>query len=112
MSRSRIVFEYLHGDCLEKEGVVIPYGGIAIVDTQRKPEVSDLVICRKSADAINQYVKKVKSIDEDIIVETNYLDSSRNFEFKAEVIDGVVLTIFDKRWHDMIWSRDMQGARK
>lgn len=37
--------EYIRGECLERAGLVIPHGAIAIVDCGITPRVGDLVHC-------------------------------------------------------------------
>lgn len=103
-SREKTI-EYLTGDCLEDMGLFIPNNGIAVVDHTIRPEIGDLVICRKNRDALNAYCKQVKSIGDVVTVGTCYVDKSKDFTFDAEVISGVVIQVFDKLFHSLIYER-------
>lgn len=103
-SREKTI-ECLYGDCLEGAGLFIPNEGIAVVDHTIKPRVGDLVICQKHRDAMNAFCKQVKSIGDVVTVGTCYLDKSKDFTFDAEVISGVVVQVFDKLFHSLIYER-------
>lgn len=82
------------GDCLEEVGV--PDKGRALINCQIEPKVGDLVWCDNCFGTIHGYLKQVKSIDGDeMIVQTRYRDKSRDFEFYAGVVYGVVEMVFD-----------------
>ena len=104
MTTKRI--EKVYGDCLEAVGLVIPDGGIAIVDTTIFPEIGDLVHCKKVRGALSSYIKQVKSIDGSIItVGTAYLDKSRDFQFIAEEVIGVITECYDTFRHNLVYDR-------
>lgn len=82
------------GECLEEVGV--PSKGHALINCQREPKVGDLVWCDNYMGTIHGYIKQVKSIDGDeMIVQTRYKDKSRDFEFYACAVYGVVEMVFD-----------------
>lgn len=94
-SRSEQTLKSIYGDCLEGAGIIIPHRGMAVVDHTIRPEVGDIVICRKHRAANSAYCKQVKSIGETVVVGTCYLDKSKDFTFEAEAICGVVVQVFD-----------------
>lgn len=99
----RINLSHCHGDCLEGEGIYMPEGGVAVYDRGVYPKVGDIVICNHFLDSFTSYMKKVRSIQNNsLIVETNYIDSSKNFYFFAEEFIGVVLFVTDKKGN-VIW---------
>lgn len=100
-----ITEEQICGDCLEDIGVVIPKGGIAVVDRTIFPRVGDLVICCRKVGSLNEYLKQVFSFDTQIIVGTRYTDKTRDFTFKAVEIRGVVRYIMDEN-RKIIWESD------
>ena len=84
----------ISGDCLEMVGV--PSRGTALINCQIEPKVGDLVWCDNYMGTIHGYIKQVKSYDGDeMIVQTRYKDPSRDFEFYAYDIHGVVEMVFD-----------------
>ena len=95
--KKRFVMRHIHGDCLEKLGVRNEGGGIAIIDHNAIPKVGDLVHCAKPGANISSYIKQVKRIEGDTyIVGTAYYDESKDFEFEAGEIYGVVLETYGK----------------
>lgn len=91
------------GDCLEDIGIVIPNGGIVAIDATIFPKVGDLVVCCEHKGAqMNELLKLVLDIGEDIIVGTRYKDKSRDFTFKAGEIRGVARYVMDDK-HNIIW---------
>lgn len=107
----RITEKRIVGDCLEGIGIVIPHGGIAIVDDREFPKVGDLVICCKTDGALTEYIKQVIRIDNEVIVGTRYKDKSRDFTFKAEFISGVVIKVLDND-RNILWKRESSGQKK
>lgn len=85
----------IQGDCLEAVGV--PARGCrAVINRTLEPVVGDLVWCRRELGTIASYIKQVKSHDNgQLIVGTAYMDPSRDFEFFAAELHGVVEYIFD-----------------
>ena len=95
--KKRFVMKQIYGDCLEKLGVRNEGGGIAIIDKNATPKVGDLVHCAKHGANISSYIKQVKRIEGDTyIVGTAYYDESKDFEFEAGEIYGVVLETYGK----------------
>lgn len=91
----RFCLEKIHGDCLEKVGIRNNNGGYAIIDRNAVPKVGDIVHCLKQHQNIGGYIKQVRRIEGDtIIVGTAYLDESRDFEFEAGEILGVVIETY------------------
>lgn len=89
--------EYIHGECLEKAGLIIPRGAIAIVDCSITPIVGDLVHCDNCFGTCNGFIKQIKEFGDDfVIVGTSYLDESKDFTFEAYTIYGVITEAFDK----------------
>lgn len=85
------------GDCLAKIGVKNRGGGFAIIDFWGKPKVGDIVYCLRHNQNIGAYIKQVKRIEGDsIIVGTAYLDESKDFEFEAGELLGVVIETYAK----------------
>ena len=95
--KKRFCIEHIHGNCLERIGVKNKGGGYAIVDHNATVKVGDLVHCTRIAGTLNSYIKQVKEINGDsIIVGTAYLDESRDFQFEAAEIYGVVIETYSK----------------
>ncbi len=85
------------GDCLEGEGLYIPDGGYAIIDSNAEIRVGDFVHCSRITGPVFTYVKQVKEIKgNSVIVGTCYLDKSKDFAFEAAEILGVVKEIYCK----------------
>lgn len=99
--------EYIHGECLEKAGLIIPHGAIAIVDCSITPRVRDLVHCDNFIGTVQGMIKQIKEFRDDfIIVGTSYLDESKDFTFEAYTIYGVITEAFDKLHGKRIYCRD------
>lgn len=95
----RFCIRQIHGICLEKLGIRNEGGGYAIVDKCATPKVGDVVICIRGGANLSPYCKQIKRIEGDsYIVGTAYLDESKDFEFEASEIVGVVLETYGKRW--------------
>lgn len=93
----RFRLEHIYGDCLERIGIRNAGGGYAVVDRCAKPKVGDIVHCAKEGVNISSYIKQIKRIEGDIyIVGTAYPDPSRDFEFEAGEIYGVVTETYGK----------------
>lgn len=93
----RFMIKEIHGECLRRIGVNNYNGGYAIIDTWATPKVDDLVFCFKKHENIGGRIKQVKRIEGDTyIVGTAYLDSTRDFEFEAGEIMGVVIETYGK----------------
>lgn len=107
----RITEDRIHGDCLEDIGVVIPNGGIAVVDRTIFPRVGDLVICCQKIGCLDEYIKQVFSFGKEIIVGTRYKDKTRDFTFKAEEIRGVVRYVMDDK-RNIIWECERLKGKK
>ena len=91
----RFEIEKIHGDCLARLGVKNNPSGYAIVDRWLTPKVGDLVHCLDHFSNIGGYIKQVKRIEGDsIIVGTAYLDETRDYEFEAGEIIGVVVETY------------------
>jgi len=104
--KRRFTLENLTGDCLEKAGVCIPNGAYAIVDHYLTPKPGDFVVCTKTPAVLNQFCKQVKTVEKDsITVGTDYADPSRNYEFEAAEIHGVVIEVYDRIFRNQIYSR-------
>lgn len=95
----------IYGECLEGLGLCIPRRALAVVDATIRPNVGDLVACRKYPDALSCYCKQVKSLGETVVVGTCYSDKTKDFTFEAAVIDGVVTMVFDGLFHTLIRER-------
>ena len=91
------------GDCLE--GIGIPDGGSAIVDHASDIQVGDVVHCTKMPGALNSYIKVVEETGDDVLVGTRYLDSSRDFQFVAGEIYGVVIAFLDNDGN-IVWTAE------
>lgn len=99
--------EYVHGKCLEKAGLIIPYGGIAIVDCSITPRVGDLVHCDNCFSPVSGFIKQIKEFRDDfVIVGTSYVDESKDFNFEAYTIYGVVTEVFCKFSGKRVYCRD------
>lgn len=95
--KKRFHIRQIYGNCLEKVGVRNVGGGYAIIDHNAKAKVGDLVHCLRGIDNISGYIKQVKRIEGDTyIVGTAYLDESKDFEFEASEILGVVIETYGK----------------
>lgn len=95
----RFCIKHIHGICLEKLGIRNVGGGYAIIDKCATPKVGDVVICIRNGANLSPYCKQIKKIDGDsYIVGTAYLDESKDFEFEASEIVGVVLETYGKTW--------------
>lgn len=93
----RFTLREIYGDCLAKLGVKNTCGGYAIIDHNATVKVGDLVHCSKVTGQINGYIKQVKEINGDsIIVGTAYLDETKDFQFEAAEIYGVVIETYGK----------------
>lgn len=94
----RFRLEEICGDCLEKVGIRNKGGGgYAIIDKNAVPKIGDIVHCLKHHQNIGGYIKQVKRIEGDtIIVGTAYLDESKDFEFEAGEIVGVVIETYGR----------------
>ena len=97
----------IRGDCLERAGLKIPYGGYAIIDCSIVPEVGDFVHCNNAYGSISGFIKQIKEFKgETVIVGTSYIDESKDFTFEASEIYGVVTEVFCKLWNKQIYCRD------
>lgn len=95
--KKRFYIEQIYGDCLAKVGVRNVGGGYAIIDHNAKAKVGDLVHCARNCENISSYIKQVKRIEGDTyIVGTAYLDESKDFEFEASDIYGVLLKLMER----------------
>lgn len=92
----RYRIERIYGDCLERIGIRNLGGdGYAIVDKNIVPEVGDIVHCMKPQQNVGGYIKQVKRIEGGTItVGTAYLDETRDYEFEAGEIIGVVVETY------------------
>lgn len=94
--KKRFILREIYGDCLAKLGVRNE-GGYAIIDHNATVKVGDLVYCSKVTGQIGGYIKQVKEINGDsIIVGTAYLDETKDFQFEAAEIYGVVIETYGK----------------
>ena len=99
--------EYIHGQCLEKAGLIIPHGAIAIVDCSVTPRLGDLVHCDNHIGTIQGFIKQIKEFTDDfVIVGTSYIDESKDFTFEAYTIYGVITEAFDKLSGKRVYCRD------
>lgn len=99
--------EYIYGPCLEKAGLIIPRGAIAIVDCSITPKVGDLVHCDNYLGTCHGFIKQIKEFGDDfVIVGTSYLDESKDFKFDAYTIYGVITEAFDKLSGKRVYCRD------
>ena len=93
--KKRFCLEKIYGDCLERVGIKNRGGGYAIIDRNATPKVGDIVHCLKHFQNIGGYLKQVKRIEGDsIIVGTAYADTSKDYEFEAGEILGVVIETY------------------
>ena len=91
----RFCLERICGNFLEKLGIHNMGGGYAIIDQNADFKVGDVVHCLKHGQNIGGYLKQVKRIEGDsVIVGTAYYDETKDFEFEAGEILGVVLETF------------------
>lgn len=92
----RYRIERIYGDCLERIGIRNRGGdGYAIIDKNIVPEVGDIVHCMKPQQNVGGYLKQVKRIEGGTItVGTAYLDETRDYEFEAGEIIGVVVETY------------------
>lgn len=87
----RFCLRQIHGNCLERLGVMNEGGGYAIIDCNAQPREGDIVHCSEIPGQINGVLKQVKEINGDsIIVGTAYNDKSKDYTFEAAEIYGVV----------------------
>ena len=108
---ARHYFEYIHGDCLEKAGLIIPDGAYAIIRQGLDIKVGDLVHCSKCLGEIPGMIKQVKNIENGVItVGTAYHDPLRDFSFDAAEVYGVVTEVFSKLWHKRVYERSNENA--
>lgn len=108
----RHTIEPIYGDCLERAGLHIPHGGMAIIRQGLKIKVGDLVHCSRILGEIPGMIKQVQSIvDGTITVGSAYLDRTRDFTFEAVEIYGVVTEVFDKVWHSRVYDRKTALAK-
>ena len=95
--QKRFCLEKIYGDCLERVGIENRGGGYAIIDRNATPKVGDIVHCLKHFQNVGGYLKQVKRIEGDsIIVGTAYADTSKDYEFEAGEILGVVIETFGR----------------
>lgn len=81
-------------NCLEEVGV--PSRGQAVINRTIKPKVGDLVWCNNELCTIGGFLKQVKSFDgEEMMVQTRYIDHSKNYSFYCFEFYGVVEMVFD-----------------
>lgn len=92
----------IRGDCLAAIG--IPSEGIAIIDRDESPRVFDVVWCNNTICAIGGYLKEIVQTGEKAIVHTRYEDPSRDYQFYAQEIYGVVLRVLNNDRH-VVWER-------
>lgn len=93
----RFRIRQIYGNCLEKVGIKNIGGGYAIIDSCAIPKVGDIVHCLRDNANVSSYIKQVKRIEGDsYIVGTAYFDESKDFEFEASDIIGVVLETYSK----------------
>lgn len=92
----------IYGDCLM--GIGIPDGGIAIIDRDLKPNVFDVVWCMNPMATINGYLKQIVQTGDKAIVHTCYTDKSKDYQFYAPEILGVVLKVMDYD-RNVVWER-------
>ena len=99
--------EYIRGICLEKAGLIIPHGGIAIIDCSITPQIGDIVHCDNYLGTAQGFIKQIKEFRDDfIIVGTSYMDESKDFTFEAYTIYGVVTEVFHKHSGKRVYCRD------
>ena len=95
--KKRFHIRHIYGNCLEKLGIRNECGGYAIVDGNATVKIGDVVHCAKTPGQIGGYIKQVKEINGDsIIVGTAYFDESKDFQFEAGEIYGVVIETYGK----------------
>lgn len=91
----RFVIRQIHGDCLKRIGIINNPSGYAIIDRWLMPKVGDVVHVLKHHQNIDGYIKQVKRIEGDsIIVGTAYMDVSKDYEFEAGELLGVVIETY------------------
>lgn len=94
------------GNCLEKLGIHNEGGGYAKIDSCITPKVGDVVHCFKEGSNVGGYLKQVKRIEGDTyIVGTAYYDESKDFEFAAGEMVGVVVETYSKTWRWQEYAR-------
>lgn len=87
----------IKGECLQAVGINKDGDGFAVVDTAADFKIGDVVVCSKYAGMVSGYIKQVKEINGyDVVVGTAYLDPSRDFNFVAAEIRGVVVETYGK----------------
>lgn len=100
---------HIRGDCLERAGLRIPHGALAIIDCSITPQIGDLVHCDNEFGTIHGYIKQVKEFrGETIIVGTAYEDESRDYTFEASVIYGVLTEAFCGLWRKQVYCRQTE----
>lgn len=95
----------VYGECLAGIGIEAPTH--AVRDDSLVVRVGDIVHCRKMAGSLNSYIKQVISYDESskkFTVGTHYKDSSKDFTFVAEEINGVITEMYNTRG-ELIYER-------
>jgi hypothetical protein len=112
-ANKRFVLRPICGDCLERVGIRNRCGGgYAIIDHNARVRVGDIVHCSKIVGQINGMLKQVKEIDGDsVIVGSAYLDESKDFQFEAAEIYGVVIETYDKLWGDREYVRPTHSRK-
>ncbi len=91
----RFCLERICGNCLEKLGIKNWGGGFAIIDKNANVNVGDVVHCLAHGQNVGGYLKQVKRIEGDsIIVGTAYYDKTKDYEFEAGEILGVVIETY------------------
>lgn len=90
------------GDCLAAVGV--PSKGIAVIANDEPPRVFDIVWCNNTMGSIGGYLKEIVQTGKNAIVRTRYEDPSRDSQFYARKIYGVVLHVLDDD-RNVVWGR-------
>ena len=100
-------FERVQGKCLEKLGLRFTNGtGYAVLDCTVKPKIGDLVHCDNTFGTIHGFIKQVRDIKDGVyIVGTAYEDDTKDFEFEASIIYGVVTYVFDAFNRNQLYER-------
>lgn len=99
----RIEEHNCYGNCLE--GIGIPNKGIAVIDRDMKPSVGDVIWCSGCIGGeIGGFLKQIVDTGPHPVVQTRYVDSSKNYMFFPKEIYGVVLKVLDKE-RNVVWER-------
>ena len=108
---SKRTFEHIHGKCLEKLGLRFTNGtGYAVLDCTIKPKIGDIVHCDNTFGTIHGFIKQIRDIKDGVyIVGTAYEDSTKDFEFEASIIFGVVTYVFDAFNHNQLYERAVES---